>query len=54
MPRLSLVIPTLNRQEKVIRALNSALNQNFEGDLEVIIVDDGSSPPISFRPSSSY
>ena len=52
MPLLSLVIPTLDRQEKVIRAVNSILSQNFKGDLEVIVVDDGSSPPITLPPSS--
>ena len=50
MPLLSLVIPTLDRQEKVIRAVNSILSQNFKGDLEVIVVDDGSSPPITLPP----
>ena len=50
MPLLSLVVPTLDRQEKVIRAVNSILSQNFKGDLEVIVVDDGSSPPITLPP----
>jgi glycosyltransferase involved in cell wall biosynthesis len=35
---------------KVIRAVNSILSQNFKGDLEVIVVDDGSSPPITLPP----
>src|SRR5262245_66061972 len=47
MPQLSLIIPTFNRQEKVVRAVGSILDQNFKGELEVLIVDDGSSPPIS-------
>lgn len=47
MPQLSLIIPTFNRQEKVVRAVRSILDQNFKGKLEVIVVDDGSRPPIS-------
>jgi glycosyltransferase involved in cell wall biosynthesis len=47
MPQLSLIIPTFNRQGKVVRAVRSILDQNFKGELEVLIVDDGSSPPIS-------
>ena len=47
MPLLSFVVPTLDRQDKVIRAVSSILSQNFKGDLEVIVVDDGSSPPIT-------
>ena len=50
MPLLSFIVPTLDRQEKVIRAVKSVLNQNFEGDLEVVIVDDGSRPPITLPP----
>jgi glycosyltransferase involved in cell wall biosynthesis len=46
MPQLSLIIPTFNRQQKVVRAVKSILDQSFKGDLELIVVDDGSSPPI--------
>ena len=41
-PKISVVIPTYNRAEKVRRAVESALVQTFT-DLEVIVVDDGSS-----------
>lgn len=42
MPRVSVVIPTYNRQSKLKRALMSVLNQTFK-DFEVIIVDNASS-----------
>lgn len=42
VPRVSVVIPTFNRCEAAQRAVDSALNQG-EKDIEVILVDDGSS-----------
>jgi len=40
-PKVSVVIPTYNRAESVMRAVDSALNQT-ERSLEVIVIDDGS------------
>ena len=40
-PRLSVVIPTWNRAQLVCEAIESALSQRG-GDVEVIVVDDGS------------
>src|SRR5260370_1335559 len=41
-PRVSVVIPTYNRSDKVGKGIDSVLAQTFR-DLEVIVVDDGSS-----------
>lgn len=41
-PRVSVVIPTYNRADKVGKTIDSVLAQTFS-DLEVIVVDDGSS-----------
>lgn len=41
-PRVSVVIPTYNRADKVLKGVESVLAQSF-ADLEVIVVDDGSS-----------
>jgi len=41
MPRVSVIIPTFNRSERVVRAVSSVLNQSFK-DFEIIVVDDGS------------
>lgn len=40
-PRVSVVIPVLNRRDVVLSAIDSVLGQTFR-DVEVIVVDDGS------------
>jgi glycosyltransferase involved in cell wall biosynthesis len=39
---ISIIIPTYNRQKFVKEAIQSVLDQNYEGKLEIIISDDGS------------
>jgi glycosyltransferase involved in cell wall biosynthesis len=41
MAKVSVIIPTYNRREVVVRAIDSAVAQT-ESDVEVIVVDDGS------------
>ncbi len=42
MPQVTVIIPTHNRDALVAKAINSVLGQTFQ-DIEVIVVDDGSS-----------
>jgi glycosyltransferase involved in cell wall biosynthesis len=41
MPRFSIVVPTYNRRDTILRSINSILRQSF-GDFEVLVTDDGS------------
>lgn len=40
LPRVSVVIPTHNRPELVRRAVQSVLDQDYAGDIEVVVVHD--------------
>lgn len=48
-PTISVIIPTCNRPEGVLRAVDSVLGQSFDGKLEIIVVDDN--PYGSARPT---
>lgn len=39
---ISVIIPCYNREKTIRNAIESALNQNFSGRIEVIVSDDGS------------
>lgn len=41
MPLVTVIIPTFNNQDTVIRAISSCLEQSFS-DLEVLVIDNGS------------
>jgi glycosyltransferase involved in cell wall biosynthesis len=42
MKGISVIIPVYNREAFIREAIQSVLNQNYEGDLEIIVSDDGS------------
>lgn len=48
MPLISVIIPVYNHEKMLRRALASVWKQNFR-PLQVIVVDDGSEPAVSFN-----
>jgi len=52
MPKLSIIIPTHNRPDMLKKAIDSATSQSLP-DLEVIVVDDGSSVPTAYDGSDA-
>lgn len=47
IPSLSIIIPVRDRLEELKRCLNSITHQNYSGQLEVVVVDDGSKEPVN-------
>ena len=45
-PRVSVIIPTRNRTDKLARCLDSVCSSDY-GDVEVVVVDDASENPVS-------
>ena len=42
-PKVAIIIANYNYEDYVIKAINSALSQTYDGELRVYVVDDGSS-----------
>jgi glycosyltransferase involved in cell wall biosynthesis len=42
LPAISVVIPSYNCAKTIVKAVESALNQTYQGTIEVIVVNDGS------------
>ena len=43
LPKVAIIISNDNYGKYVVEAIKSALNQDYEGDIRVVVVDDGSS-----------
>ena len=42
LPKLSIVIPAYNAEKTISSCVNAVLRQDYQGDIELIVVDDGS------------
>lgn len=47
LAKISIIIPVFNGEARVAAAIDSVLAQRFEGDVEIIVVNDGSSDDTS-------
>ena len=43
LPKVAIIISNYNYGKYVVEAIKSALNQDYEGDIRIVVVDDGSS-----------
>jgi len=41
-PTVSVIIPAYNEEKRIAKCVEAALNQNYRGEIEVIVVSDGS------------
>jgi glycosyltransferase involved in cell wall biosynthesis len=52
--KISVIIPTHNRLDKLMHTLSSLMDQKiFGADYEIIVVDDGSTPPVILSETSN-
>ncbi|MEO7714343.1 MAG: glycosyltransferase [Gemmatimonadaceae bacterium] len=42
LPRVSVIIPAYNEEKVVVKTVTSVLEQDYAGELEIVVVDDGS------------
>jgi glycosyltransferase involved in cell wall biosynthesis len=55
MVKISVIIPTFNRNQKVQTTIQTLIRQNFPADqYEIIVVDDGSPQPVSLPEHSGH
>jgi cellulose synthase/poly-beta-1,6-N-acetylglucosamine synthase-like glycosyltransferase/peptidoglycan/xylan/chitin deacetylase (PgdA/CDA1 family)/spore germination protein YaaH len=53
-PGVSVIIPAFNEEKVVIQTISSLLNQSYAGDLELVVVDDGSSDDTAIICEEAY
>lgn len=46
-PDISIIIPAYNEEKNLKRAIESLINQDYKGDIEIILMDDGSTDDTS-------
>lgn len=41
-PNISLLVPCFNEEQSIVETIKSILNQNYPGDIQIIVINDGS------------
>jgi cellulose synthase/poly-beta-1,6-N-acetylglucosamine synthase-like glycosyltransferase/peptidoglycan/xylan/chitin deacetylase (PgdA/CDA1 family) len=53
-PGVSVIVPAFNEEKVVVQTITSLLNQRYAGDLEVVLVDDGSTDDTAIICEEAY
>lgn len=53
-PGVSVIVPAYNEEKVVVKTITSLLNQRYAGELEIVVVDDGSTDDTSAIVSEAY
>ena len=53
-PGVSVIVPAYNEEKVVVQTISSLLNQRYDGELEIVVVDDGSTDDTSVIVQEAY
>jgi cellulose synthase/poly-beta-1,6-N-acetylglucosamine synthase-like glycosyltransferase/peptidoglycan/xylan/chitin deacetylase (PgdA/CDA1 family)/spore germination protein YaaH len=53
-PGVSVIVPAFNEEKVVVQTITSLLNQRYAGDLEIVVVDDGSTDDTAIICEEAY
>ena len=54
VPGVSVIVPAFNEEKVVVQTISSLLNQRYAGELEIVVVDDGSTDDTSVIVQEAY
>jgi cellulose synthase/poly-beta-1,6-N-acetylglucosamine synthase-like glycosyltransferase/peptidoglycan/xylan/chitin deacetylase (PgdA/CDA1 family)/spore germination protein YaaH len=53
-PGVSVIVPAYNEEKVIVQTITSLLNQTYAGDLEIVVVDDGSADDTAIICEEAY
>ncbi|MEP6617907.1 MAG: glycosyltransferase [bacterium] len=54
MPGVSVIVPAYNEEKVIVQTITSLLNQQYAGELEIVVVDDGSADDTALICEEAY